>query len=356
MNDGRHIDAALGTLSGEGSQQLVRHVPQPPPAPFESTSPQPGDVTYYGRPVIKKSVWSWTIPAYYYVGGLSGGSAVLGAAATLLAPRRMRNLAVQSRWIATAGAGVSSALLIHDLGRPGRFLYMLRVFRPTSPMSVGSWILVAFSSAAGLSALGTLRPWLRGIGDLAAVTSGVFGLGLCGYTGVLVGNTVVPVWQRSHRVLPLLFMASAAASAASLLQLFQLNPAERRAVRLLGVTGQVADILVAKSIERGAPEGDAVNAPLSQGFSGFLWKTGGILTAGSLLCSLIPSRSRALRRCAGVLGTAGALCLRFGIHYAGQRSAMDPRATFQQQRRGEGAFATTGQAAIVGPGGERAKA
>jgi len=353
MTDGRHIDPALGTLSGEGSHQLVRRTPQPFEAPVDTSREFPGEVTYYDRPVIKKSVWSWTIPAYYYVGGLSGGSAVLGAAATLFGSRHMRDLAVRSRWIATIGAGVSSVLLIHDLGRPSRFLYMLRVFRPTSPMSVGSWILVAFSTTAGVSAASGLVPGLRRAGDLAAIASGVLGLGLSGYTGVLVGNTVVPVWHRSHRWLPALFMASAASSAASLLQLFPLRPAELRAARMLGIAGQAADIAISKVIEHSAP-GDAASAPLREGFSGFLWKAGGILTAGSLLCSLIPSRSPLLRRCAGTLGTAGALCLRFGIHYAGQRSATDPRATFQQQRRGQGAYAVTGHAAVVGPAEQRA--
>ena len=295
MNDGRNIDPGLGTLSGEGSQQLVRTVPQAAEAPIDSSGAYPGEVTYYDRPVIKKSVWSWTIPAYYYVGGVSGGSAVLGAAATLLGGRRMRELAERSRWIATVGAGVSSVLLVHDLGRPGRFLYMLRVFRPTSPMSVGSWILVAFSSAAGLSAVSTLRPWSRGIGDGAAVTAGVLGLGLCGYTGVLVGNTVVPVWRRSHRLLPLLFMASAASSAGSLLQLFELNQTELRAARMLGIAGQAADLALSKVIDHSV-SGDAAVAPLREGLSGFLWKAGGILTATSLVCALIPSRSPWLRR------------------------------------------------------------
>ena len=353
MNDGRYIDPALGTLSGEAAHQLVRGAPQACEAAVGAPRAHHGEVNYYDRPVIKKSVWCWTVPAYYYVGGLSGGAAVLGASATLLGGRDMRGLALCSRWIAAAGASVSAVLLIYDLGRPSRFLYMLRVFRPTSPMSVGSWILVAFSTAAGLAAVSDLVPAARRAGDLAAIAAGVLGLGLGGYTGVLVGNTVVPVWHRSHRWLPALFLASAASSAASLLQLFRLRPAELRAARLLGIAAQAADIAISKTMEHAAPD-DAASAPLREGLGGFLWKAGGILTAGSLICSLMPSRSASWRRCAGVLGTAGALCLRFGIHYAGQRSAADPRATFQQQRRGQGAYAVTGRSAIAGPAGARA--
>ena len=145
---------------------------------------------------------------------------ILGAAATVLSRDGLPRLIHQSRLIGAGGGVVSSALLIYDLGKPSRFLYMLRVFRPTSPMSVGSWILVLFSSAAGLSALSDFGPRaLRSMGDTAAVVAGLLGLGLAGYTGVLVSYTSVPLWQRLHRLLPVLFLSSGVASAASLFDL-----------------------------------------------------------------------------------------------------------------------------------------
>src|SRR5205823_3968662 len=104
--------------------------------------------SYYDHPMLKQPVWIWSIPAYFYAGGVAGISATLGAAAQVIAPRSMRSLILRARWVAAGGGVLSAALLIHDLGRPARFLNMLRVFRITSPMSMGSWILTIFSSAA----------------------------------------------------------------------------------------------------------------------------------------------------------------------------------------------------------------
>ncbi len=362
--DGRNIDPNLGTLSGEGSQQRVRndsvplHAMKPRVSDVEA-SRQPGalltDPTYYDRPVIKKSVWSWDIPAYYYVGGATGGSMVLGAAATMLDREELSNIVLHSRIIGVIGATASSVLLIHDLGMPSRFLNMLRVFRPTSPMSVGSWILVTFSSLTGLSLITELGPpWLRRLGDFAAVTAGVFGLGLAGYTGVLVSHTTVPLWQRPHRLMPVLFLSSAVTSAASLFDIIGGNAAEARAVRLFGTAGKLAEILAAEMVERNVATVPEVARPFREGFSGALWNGAKLFTTASLVIALAPRRGRGLRRIAGVLGTLGAICTRFGVHYAGQRSAMNPRATFHQQRSGQGAFEVTGKAAITGPAGERA--
>ncbi|MDQ6707280.1 MAG: polysulfide reductase NrfD, partial [Acidobacteriota bacterium] len=223
--DGRNIDSRRGILSGEAAPQDARGNLIQPEAfrsrPSQQTGLTTGDATYYDRPVIKKSPWSWDIPAYYFAGGATGASAALGAAALLLNQAGMPNLIRYVRWMGPAGGSLSAFFLIHDLGRPSRFLYMLRVFRPTSPMSVGAYILTLFSSFAGLSWIALFAPRsYRAVGNFAGIAAGVFGLGLAGYTGVLISNTVVPLWQRPHRIMPVLFLASGAASAASLLDFF----------------------------------------------------------------------------------------------------------------------------------------
>ena len=352
--DGRNIDSRLGTLSGEASEQRVTDhgVPERElqPRVFGTQASQQqglatGDPTYYDRSVIKKSVWSWTIPAYYYTGGVTGGSMVLGAAATLLNREGLPVLVRKSRWIGVIGATVS---------RPARFLHMLRVFRPTSPMSIGTWILVSFSSLAGLSALAEFAPGpLQWAGDAAALAAGVLGLALSGYTGVLIANTAVPVWQRPHRLLPGLFLASAATSAAALFDLVGVGEGEHGAVKFFGVAGAGAEFGLANLVEREVASVPEAVRPLREGFSGFLWKSGKALCAASLVLSLTPGSSRRVRRITGILGTVGTICIRFGIHYAGDRSAMNPRATFHQQRQGQGAFEVTGKAAVTGPGDVR---
>jgi formate-dependent nitrite reductase membrane component NrfD len=307
MTDGRNIDPSLGLLLGEGAQMQVLKAPF---APMYS--------------VIKESPWSWDVPAYYYVGGTTGGLMTLSAAAALRNHQPLARMIQRSRLLATGGALISSYLLIHDLGRPSRFIYMLRVFRPTSPMSVGSWLLTAFSTATGLSALTR--------NDSFGVIGGILGLALSGYAGVLVSNTVVPIWKQPHRLMPLLFLSSGASGAASILDLFPSTDAEHRVATSYGIAGKTVELVTAVLVEREVDTVPEVSRPLYEGISGSLWQAGKILTAVSLVLSLVPKPSRTVRFATGIFGTAGAIAMRFGIHYAGQISAEDSQATFRQQQ------------------------
>ncbi len=231
--NGRDIDSTIAELSGEGSQQKTRgedpHLMALAPMPWDrvpGTEAGGADVTYYDRPMLKESVWSIDIPLYYFCGGAAGAAMTLGAAMQLAArggkyQRELRRLCTRSHWIGIIGSTAGAALLIHDLGRPMRFLHMLRVFRPTSPMNMGSWILAGAAPSAIVTGLLIDRGGLLGqIGEASGYASGVFGAALAGYTGVLVSNTVVPIWQDTGRWVPVLFIGSAAATAASILELF----------------------------------------------------------------------------------------------------------------------------------------
>ena len=211
VDDGRNIDEGIGTLSGEASHQKplstkhdrALHSQAFPYVPSHQSTSSP---SYYNNPMLKEPTWIWSIPTYFYVGGVAGVGAAFGAAAQLFAPQAMQSLVTRSRWVATVGGALSAGLLIHDLGRPERFLYMLRVFRPSSPMSMGSWILTVFSSCMGAAAVLPLGPRLfRPLAYPLALLGGVLGLGLSGYTGVLISQTAVPVWQISYRTMPVMF-------------------------------------------------------------------------------------------------------------------------------------------------------
>jgi formate-dependent nitrite reductase membrane component NrfD len=342
--DGRNIDPVSGLLIGEASDQKVQGDRSKPEGstPHEVWGQMPssnggtGDPTYYDRPVLKRPVWKWYVPAYFYAGGVAGASMTLGALAQLAG---RRDLAVRCRWLAAGGGAVGTALLIADLGRPERFLNMLRVFRPTSPMSVGSFVLAgAAPLAAGSAILSNAPQPLRALGDAAALGAGVLGSPLAGYTAVLVSNTAVPVWQQSRRSLPPLFVASAMSSAASLLELLRQDERDARTVHRFGVAGKVAELASALALEREAAAVEVVAKPLKQGRSGVLWKASKLLTAASLALSLLPGeRSRTRTIAAAVLGTACGLAVRFAVMEAGKASAADPRATFQMQREGHGA-------------------
>jgi len=339
-SDGRNVDPGLGLLVGEGSGQRVETRSEAWPSTREPWGELPTTAftggTYYDRPLLKEPVWIWAVPLYFYVGGTAGAAAVLGAAAQAVGGDDLHGLVKSCRWVGAIGGAVGSALLVHDLGRPERFLHMLRVFRPTSPMSVGSWVLAAASSCTAASAILVDQEGALGLlGDVAGYSAALFGLPLAGYTAVLLTNTAVPVWQATRKSLPPLFVGSAVSGLASLFGLLPLEERERTVVERFGVIGKVADLAGMAVVERDANRVQEVGRPLREGLSGTLWRAARLLTAGSLALSLVPGRSRAKRVASGLLGTAGALALRFSMYHAGRASAGDPRATFLFQHKSQ---------------------
>src|SRR5207244_5183600 len=243
---------------------------RPSGSPLPMASPETG---YYGIPLLKEPAWTWEVPLYFFVGGAAGAAAVVGAIADYTGADR--KLVRDARWIAAAGAVISPALLIDDLGRPERFLNMLRVFKPTSPMSVGSWVLAGFGAATGSAAVGEFTGFLRPLGRLAEVVAAALGPVLATYTGVLVADTAVPVWHESRRHLPLVFAGGAMASAGGLAAMT--TPARRAGpARRLALFGAALELVSAADMERhlgelAAPyrDGDAARAArLGRGLTG----------------------------------------------------------------------------------------
>ncbi len=300
--------------------------------------------TYYDLPVLKEPVWIWSVPAYFHVGGAAAGAALLGAVAQVADREGHATLIERSRLVAAGGTALSTALLIHDLGRPARFLNMLRVFRPSSAMSMGSWLLAANSTAAGAAAL-LPRLRLRRLGDLAGLGSGALAPALGTYTAVLISDTAVPVWQATRRSTPALFAASGLVAATSALGLLDHGERDEVLLHRLATAAKVADLLASEAVEHEADRLERVGRPLHEGVSGAMWKAAKACTAGSLAVSLLPVAGRWRRwrrRVAAVLGTVGSITTRFALFHAGVASSRDPRATFEQQRAGHGAAEVTG--------------
>ncbi|HEY0092783.1 MAG TPA: NrfD/PsrC family molybdoenzyme membrane anchor subunit, partial [Archangium sp.] len=280
----------------------------------------------------------WSIPVYFYVGGLAGAASLLGVAADLGGRGRLEGLVRRCHWVGAVGDAVSGGLLIHDLGRPERFLHMLRVFRPKSPMSMGSWILAGSGAGNAAAVLLAHRRGLLGrLGRAASFAGGTLGVPLAGYTAVLITNTSVPLWQQTYRTLPLLFMSSGVASCGAFLELFPQSRPERRVVRSFTLGGTVAQLVATYAAEREASRSEAVIQPLKHGVPGALRRASKACTMAGLGLSLWPGRQRWKTAAASALTTAGALALRFAIFYAGKASARDPQATFRAQREGLGA-------------------
>ncbi|GAA4517620.1 polysulfide reductase NrfD [Actinoallomurus oryzae] len=295
--------------------------------------------SYYGRPVLKRPRWQAPhLPGYLYFGGLSGAAAAMAAMADATGRGR---LSLTGRVTAATAAAAGSALLVAELGRPERFLNMLRVFKPTSPMSVGSWVLATHGALTGLSAASGVTgaaPWLgRAAGAGAALTGPV----LATYTGVLMADTAVPAWHEGYRHLPLLFAGSALASAGAVgmaaVPRGQAGPARRMA--LLGAGLELA---AAGTLEKGAgmrEQAELISEPYRTGRAGALLRLGRGLTAAGAAGAFAAGRSRTVAVVSGLALTGGALCTRFGVFYAGLASAEDPKYTVvpQRARRATGA-------------------
>jgi formate-dependent nitrite reductase membrane component NrfD len=285
------------------------------------------DVTYYDVPVLKAPVWKWYIPAYFFLGGVAGASSTLASVA-----RRYPDLRRRSRRLSLVALTLGAGALIADLGRPSRFANMLRVFRPTSPMSMGSWLLAVYGPAAGAAAV---LPDV--VADPAGALAGFAGLPLAGYTGALVAATSVPAWQEASTSLPLLFTASGVAGAASLLSLGRVDDGTAAVLRRYGIAGKAGELAASAALEREVGRVAAVARPYKEGASARLWQVAHGCTTASLLLSLPRTRSRWREQLAAVTGVAGSLLVKIAVLEAGKVSAADPRATFhlQNQTRSE---------------------
>jgi hypothetical protein len=362
VSDRRHVDPEQGQLTGEGAdQQVAADQPDFPTLDrVESRRPEdavaPDGPTYYDQPIIKEPVWIWSVPAYFYTGGAASGAAILGAVAQLADRDGYDRLVSRCRYVAAGGTTLGTAFLIHDLGRPARFLNMLRVFRPTSAMSMGSWTLAASgTTAAAAVALPLLGA--RRLGDVAGLVTGALAPALGTYTAVLISDTAVPVWQATRRSTPALFAASGIVAATSALEFGSLDGRDATVVRRLGVAAKICDLAAGEAVERTADRVDRIGRPLHDGASGALWRLGKVCTAASLAVSLVPVPTggrRGRRLLSAVLGSVGSLATRFGLFHAGTASARDPRATFEQQRAGQGGAEIGQGPAVTGAGDRRA--
>jgi len=282
--------------------------------------------SYYGRPVIKGPVWKTPdVPVYLFVGGLAGTSAVVAELAAVTGRPALERV---SRVAAGAGALTGVTALVHDLGRPERFLNMLRVFKPTSPLSVGSWILAPFSGLAAASATSALTGVLPRLGRAAGVGAAALGPAMATYTAVLLADTAVPAWHEAYPQLPYVFAGSAAAAGGSV-GLAAAPLAESGPARRLAVAGAVCELAAAHLMEHRL---GFVGEPYRAGRPERLMKAARALTATGALGALVTGRSRAGSATAGVALLAGSLLTRFGVFEAGRASARDPKYTVVPQR------------------------
>ncbi|MGO2037713.1 MAG: NrfD/PsrC family molybdoenzyme membrane anchor subunit [Brevibacterium sp.] len=335
--------------------------------------------SYYGRPIVKAPPWGDEIAIYLFLGGLAGGSSLLGLGAQFSDRPGLRIASRLTAITATAAGGIA---LVADLGRPERFLNMMRVFKISSPMSLGTWILSGFGVGSGVLAaievdrltgqkllpLGPLRRVLHAMETPAAFESALFATPLAAYTGALLGDTAVPTWNAAGRNgLSNVFVASASMAAGGagmvLAPVRETGPA-----RLLALTGAAGEAVAMNQMKKGMHPAEA--DPLEDGEPGdklhraeklliagaigtaaaevgariFKKKLGTVVAAGSSRCAVGTSAGagkrswktraalRALSLVSGTALAAASAYTRFGVLEAGIESAKDPRHVVEPQR------------------------
>jgi len=296
----------------------------PAGAPFPQATAGAG---YYGIPLLKEPQWQKEVPLYLFVGGAAGSSAIVAWAANLLSKDNNGRLITQARWVAAVGGLLSAGLLTKDLGVPSRFINMLRVFKPQSPMNVGAWTLTAFSTFSAAAAFANqVRQKLHAtpiylVENLSGIMAAATGVVMASYTGVLIGGTAIPVWNSNIDILPPHFVASGMNSAVSILELLEND--DSRALNLLGLSACAYESLAGLKLEA---KRTRVNQPLRQGASGFMVRIGSLLSGPAPLFLRIGyaiTGNKIFRRSAAYLSLAGSLLTRFGWVQAGKASARD---------------------------------
>jgi len=317
--------------AGQGGADGSREMPMVPEVEFTS---------YYGRPVVKPAPWGHDVAAYLFLGGVAGGSAVLAAGGQLTGQEALRR---NGRLGALGAVSLGAVFLVRDLGRPERFVNMLRVIKLTSPMSLGSWILSAFSGGAAVAAaaevdrmtgerlpLGPLRSVLRFVAGPAGLEAAAFGPLLAVYTAVLLADTSTPTWNHAHDELPFVFVSSASLASAGL-AMVTTPVAETAPARRLAVLGVIGDLVATQVMHRRMDP--VVAETLRDGRPGTMLRLSEALAVAGGIGTLLGGRRRGVAAASGLALLAASALTRFGIFEAGIRSAKDPRYTIEPQKR-----------------------
>ncbi|GAA3603166.1 polysulfide reductase NrfD [Marihabitans asiaticum] len=301
--------------------------------------------SYYGRAVVKPPPWGHEVAAYLFLGGVAGGSGLIALGAQLTGRDALRR---NARLGGLASVALGGAALVKDLGRPERFYNMLRTIKLTSPMSIGSWVLTAYSAGIGVAAvaevdrlgsrgssrgllpLGPLRPVLQAVEPWAGWEAAAFSPPLAAYTAVLLSDTANPTWNAMHRDLPFVFVSSATLAAAGL-AMVTTPTRETAPVRALAVIGVVGDVVAMRLTE--ARMDPVAAEPLHQGHPGQLMRWAERLAVGGGLGALLLGSNRAGAILTGLALLGASAATRVGVFEAGIASAKDPRYTVLPQRR-----------------------
>ncbi|WP_210603772.1 NrfD/PsrC family molybdoenzyme membrane anchor subunit [Brevibacterium oceani] len=299
--------------------------------------------SYYGRPIVKAPPWGHEIALYLFLGGLAGGSSLLGLGAQVTDRPGLR---IATRMTAITATGVGGVALVADLGRPERFINMMRVVKVSSPMSLGTWILSGFGVGSGVTfaveldrvtgqkllPLGSLRKVLHAMETPAALESALFATPLAAYTAVLLGATAVPTWNAAGRNgLPYVFVSSASLAAGG--AAMALAPVrETGPARLLALAGAAGDVYAMSAMKKRMHPAEV--DPMEDGEPGHkLHRAEKLLIAGAVGAAAVEVGARVFAKKLGGRGVGGsgvgraAGAIADAVKSAGSSAGVDGSAT-----------------------------
>ena len=295
--------------------------------------------TYYGRNQLKAAPFNnFAVGGYVFLAGLSGGAMIVSTIADLAGHKG--TVGRRGRLLATLAPTLGSAILVWDLHTPQRFMNMMRVAKRTSPMSIGTWLLLSFSAfampAAAAEIVAERTPWpdlLHRLARIASVPAAVFGAGIGTYTAALLAATSTPLWAAAPRALAVRFASSSIAAGASALALGETDPATRRALDAVAVAALATEAVAATVSHRVYAAKGVGDALLSRAGRIEHW---GAHVAGTLVPAALKTvavlagrRGGLASRLGSVLAVAGSGTFRISIMAAGDVSARDPNISFR---------------------------
>lgn len=314
-----------------------------PPSARAVANPSPEEYdgrTYYGRPALKAAPFEkWVVGGYIFIAGLSGAAQLLSTVIDLGGRGKNDAVVSRGRWLSLLAPTIGAALLIYDLKTPKRFYNMLRIAKRTSPMSIGTWILMSFSAFSGLTfSLDVLAKWFPRLGKIARVTqlpAAAAGAGLSTYTASLLSATSTPLWAAAPKSLAVRFGSSSMASGAAALSLGARRTGQRRRARdldtvlLASLALELAAISAAEKTyrEKGISAGHEIGVLPTAATLGMLLPFG-----LHVLSALAGSRHARLQQLASAVALVGSLCLRVGVLETGNASANNPQDYFRLAR------------------------
>ena len=318
--------------------------PAVPPSASDASSIREGawrGPTYYGRSQLKAAPFNnWVVGGYVFLAGLSGASALLSTVADVARGPEMAGTVRRGRYLSLLAPSIGSMLLVYDLHTPKRFYNMLRVAKHTSPMSIGTWILMSFSGLAFTNAatqwLSDHVPglgWLRGKTRMLQIPAAFAGAGLSTYTAALLSATSTPLWAAAPQSLAVRFGSSSIVAGASALSLGEENGHIRRSLDLVAVGALAADLAATLASHRTYRRKGVEEA--LQGRWGLVEKIGVTIVGMALplglhsLSLVTGRRPGRLSRVASVAALAGSALLRVSVMGAGDVSASRPDISFR---------------------------